>query len=374
MIINSAKCFNWVIAYSFGISATAICEDDLSYRNPIGLPCVNHKNTNCEKMSHVGYSLEQVEGLIESCPKSCGKCRASREHDPAAEECNDNPTYRDMFGMPCIRYIETNCEYTRWIGFADVQVDELMTNCPVSCGQCPKENFMTYAPSNSPSQSPSLFFTEDTKVNARNSFLRDCEDDPTYSDSFGLVCSDYLYVHCQMLISASYSQQQVHELQTRCLKSCGTCDKSPSSSPTTSKPSILVYKAFDFEASKIDALDFYPSPIEGTSYKSVPSTIPTSMPFLGDKTNPNIADVSPTILTRDMNNAPTTSESDDMYLATTRFFDAHFIDFNPFRFEKGFRLNIMTVSIAGSSLLILIILMSLWIRKKVTSRKKRKLQ
>jgi len=317
--------------HQFTVSAECP-DDDPSYRNPM--------NTNCEKMSHVGYTTEEVTELLERCPKSCGQC--SKARTSPVQECHDNPTYRDTFGMPCIRYVETNCEYTRWIGFTDEEVEELMEKCPVSCGKCRTVVITTSAPSNSPSQSPSVYPIQKDPV---------CEDDPTYLDEYELVCTDYLYVVCAMMGEAKYSQRQVNELQTRCRKSCGTCERSPSSSPT----------------------DFTNAPT--TAFVQISSANPTQV------RDEIIVDIEPPIEVRDVEPNffvdvvdPTIPEviQPPYDEPTVRYFDGYHIAFDPFPGE-GYKVNVMTTAIAGVALLILSIMFSLWIRKKVVQHKRRKL-
>jgi len=47
------------------------CDDNQSYRGPLGQTCDVHAKVNCLWMSYFGYSDEQIDDLLRNCPKSC---------------------------------------------------------------------------------------------------------------------------------------------------------------------------------------------------------------------------------------------------------------------------------------------------------------
>jgi len=47
------------------------CDDNQSYRGPLGQTCDVHAKVNCLWMSYFGYSDEQINDLLRNCPKSC---------------------------------------------------------------------------------------------------------------------------------------------------------------------------------------------------------------------------------------------------------------------------------------------------------------
>ena len=52
------------------------CQDDLGYRSKIGLPCERFEIFDCKQFAEVGFTPEETEDLLSSCPCACKEeCR-----------------------------------------------------------------------------------------------------------------------------------------------------------------------------------------------------------------------------------------------------------------------------------------------------------
>lgn len=47
------------------------CQDDLGYRSKIGLPCERFEIFDCKQFAEVGFTPEETEDLLSSCPCAC---------------------------------------------------------------------------------------------------------------------------------------------------------------------------------------------------------------------------------------------------------------------------------------------------------------
>lgn len=47
------------------------CQDDLGYRSKIGLPCERFEMFDCKQFAEVGFTPEETEDLLTSCPCAC---------------------------------------------------------------------------------------------------------------------------------------------------------------------------------------------------------------------------------------------------------------------------------------------------------------
>jgi len=119
------------------------------------------------------------------------------------------------------------------LGYSRHQVDDLIKNCPVSCGtmcglfdklnssqqiqeiqSLKNPTNLTGRPSLNPTMSPTNLPTQN------------CEDDTTYSSHFGLDCSSHGIIRCDMMSFYGYSLSQVTMLVEKCPKTCGICMES----------------------------------------------------------------------------------------------------------------------------------------------------
>ena len=48
-----------------------LCQDDLGYRSKIGLPCERFELFDCKQFAEVGFTPEETEDLLSSCPCAC---------------------------------------------------------------------------------------------------------------------------------------------------------------------------------------------------------------------------------------------------------------------------------------------------------------
>ncbi len=70
--------WNHVILVEHPTSEPVPCHDSATYHNPLNelLTCEHHKNTPCEKWSNLGLSSIEIEELLTNCPVSCNvPCR-----------------------------------------------------------------------------------------------------------------------------------------------------------------------------------------------------------------------------------------------------------------------------------------------------------
>ena len=59
-----------------------MCEDTAGYVDSQGLNCSSHIENDCRNLGlykKLGYSLEDWQDIVESCPESCGLCESSGE-------------------------------------------------------------------------------------------------------------------------------------------------------------------------------------------------------------------------------------------------------------------------------------------------------
>ena len=60
-----------------------MCEDTAGYVDSQGLNCSSHIGYDCRNeglfTEELGYSLEDWQDIVESCPESCGLCESSGE-------------------------------------------------------------------------------------------------------------------------------------------------------------------------------------------------------------------------------------------------------------------------------------------------------
>jgi hypothetical protein len=47
------------------------CEDNPGFRSRFGIPCEEHANVHCEAMQVLGWTQDEVNGLLRNCPSSC---------------------------------------------------------------------------------------------------------------------------------------------------------------------------------------------------------------------------------------------------------------------------------------------------------------
>ena len=199
--------------------------------------------------------------------------------DAIASDCVDNPNYTTKLGLTCDQHTEWKCEGFASAGFAPDEVDELLTNCPVSCGTCEgaagqrrqqmdvlsrKQQMRQTVMDELKGRVDIVDLRRNTVGNKGNNIAQQqqrevqelqachpgwspiCQDDPTYRSQLDLPCWAHEVIDCKALVEIHFTEQEVMDLVEHCpcacKTECGTYTLSPTSSPTdtptiTKKPS-----------------------------------------------------------------------------------------------------------------------------------------
>lgn len=181
--------------------------------------------------------------------------------------CEDDESFRDRFGLACENHLNSSCALMGFVGFTDKQVEELLFKCPRSCKHC--GDSPTATPTNVPTSTPT----------------RNCRDDITYRDRFGLPCSRHSRTNCALMEYIGFSKLQVADLIDNCPDSCGYCivttfpslapSNLPSKVPTnapSNDPSASPTAAPTYTPSSI------PSGVPTLILTVIPSTVPSMVP------------------------------------------------------------------------------------------------
>merc|ERR1712226_1482325 len=100
---------------------------------------------------------------IANCPATCGECQA----------CADSTTWTDDWGGDCASHSGNNCnDFTNCCGWSQSQQDDLIANCPATCGEC---QVPTPAPTPVPTPMPA----------------QACADSTTWTDDWGGDCASH---------------------------------------------------------------------------------------------------------------------------------------------------------------------------------------
>lgn len=156
------------------------CVDDLLYKSKAGLLCAQHASLDCRGFVHLGFSPREVDELLSKCPVSCRvePCDSIDDKDivhvdkdersifpplqavqqqgqgsqthyvrrRTSEEvcfegwqasCQDNPLYVSPIQTNCsIAHTFSNgkCAQALAIGLTLAEINEMILNCPCSCG------------------------------------------------------------------------------------------------------------------------------------------------------------------------------------------------------------------------------------------------
>lgn len=221
-------------------SPTENCHDDLSYRDPIELPCSRYKHMllNCNLMQNI-FNPPQYKALIKSCPYSCNMCEESLSPSftPSAGptekittiRCLNNPLFKDgRQGLSCSRYTGIQCPLLVHVGWSKKAVADLLLNCPESCSVC--GSTVTSQPSPTPSVSstsaPQISPTDNPSTKLLSlTPTQECFNKPNYVDRRkGLTCSQYSGIECKLLIYVGWGKKELASLMKNCPESCGLCD------------------------------------------------------------------------------------------------------------------------------------------------------
>ena len=223
---------------------------------------------------------------------------------PTGDDCIDNPNYQTKLGLTCAHHNAWNCEGFASAGFDEEEVDELLTNCPVSCGTCEgaagqrqrqrrQQQQMTrrrelLRPRVMEELKGRADIVDVRRNNVQDTAPRDlqqqreecvpgwgplCQDDPNYfSPQLELPCWSHSVVDCKALLNIGLTELEVMDLVEHCPCSCnvecGTFTLSPT--PPTESPTVTVTK----------------SPTERPAHR--PTKLPTMAPTAGPSRSPTI--------------------------------------------------------------------------------------
>ena len=161
----------------------------------------------------------------------------------AASSCRDNPSYKTKLGLTCAEHVPWKCDGFAGAGFSIEEVDELLSNCPVSCGIChptgseeddiARRRVSDKIPvkrqsvqkinhiDNSNERSVSTFQAERKAAEAcRPGWLDTCQDNPEYISKIDLPCWAHAVIDCTSLTDIGITEDQVLDLVTNCPCSC----------------------------------------------------------------------------------------------------------------------------------------------------------
>lgn len=101
-------------------SGGAKCVDDALFKDEFDYPCVAWLGYSCtvgdtafESLTKLGQNM-----LLQMCPKSCKVCTDTAQAPPQEVEvpCEDNPTYVDKLGSPCVEWTTYDCHKAEEFG------------------------------------------------------------------------------------------------------------------------------------------------------------------------------------------------------------------------------------------------------------------
>ena len=191
------------------------CADNERFRDAQGYTCAGWAEYDCADAQAQGLSAKGQEHLFASCPKACGTCT-----QPALV-CEDDASFVDEVGSTCDAWAEYDCKNALQFGISGKGKRELMVRCAETCGSCTE--------------------SEETPTNVLGQVNEEedlCEDDPTFKDAYGFVCSDCLdsLDALEELEPLSTREAARNQWIAACPESCGKC-------PSKSEEADVVYDA-----------------------------------------------------------------------------------------------------------------------------------
>jgi len=142
----------------------SLCRDNINFKDWNGLQCSDFKELNCLLLETIGY--QDVEKILEECPKSCQICDGDKPQLNEKHDCKDNELFEDSKGLKCKHHkFITQCNTIDFWGYSQKEISSIRKNCLFTCGAC---NIETHTPSKYPSievlQVPSLFPSHRSKI------------------------------------------------------------------------------------------------------------------------------------------------------------------------------------------------------------------
>jgi hypothetical protein len=128
------------------------CEDTEDFVDEKGRECSDWRkfpfNGRCEQRApFLGYTTGGKKQLLENCRESCKVCfnpktgsKKDNDDDSEGAGCADTEDFTDALGKPCSswegnRFKPIDCNRA-YAGYTVFQQQEVVANCPQSCGLC----------------------------------------------------------------------------------------------------------------------------------------------------------------------------------------------------------------------------------------------
>ena len=197
-----------------GLVPSDKCTDKNNFVTETEEKCQDFYGYNCYQtaLQYEDMSFRGQLNLIKNCPASCGLCRPEPlQPKTVIKVCQDNIAFRDEDDNPCYNWLGYNCylasrpgEYTTFKG-----QQNLLKNCPVSCGLCVKDDPPVPSPEN-------------------------CVDDPTFRSESTESCEDWIGLNCRTASLEFYDEisgKGQYNLLKNCPAACGLCVPEPLEKP-----------------------------------------------------------------------------------------------------------------------------------------------
>ena len=274
--------------------------------------------------------------VLSQCFSVLAAAAAAASTVPTGDDCIDNPNYQTKLGLTCAHHNAWNCEGFASAGFDEEEVDELLTNCPVSCGTCEgaagqrqrqrrQQQQMTrrrelLRPRVMEELKGRADIVDVRRKNVQDEAPRDlqqqreecvpgwgplCQDDPNYfSPQLELPCWSHSVVDCKALINVGLTELEVMDLVEHCPCSCnvecGTFTLSPTPTPTES-PTVTVTERPTHRPTMLPTMAPTAGPTRSPTIPPTPA--PTKTPTASPSARPSSApSAAPT---RTISSAPT---------------------------------------------------------------------
>jgi len=203
--------------------------------------------------------------------------------------CVEDDKFIDFLGLTCLHHTRTyNCKLLGTIGYSRNNVQDVLLNCPRSCGLC-----ITDIPTVAQTTEPTLAPTSWEYLASQSG---NCLDNMAYRDKVGFGCKQHARtIDCKQIGTVGYTKPQVQKLLRNCPNSCKVCglwnpSMSPSNHPTNFPNAIPSMSPSDLPSN-------FPSEIPSDVPSSVPTSVPSENPSFSPTTK--LPTISPTMACRD---------------------------------------------------------------------------
>eukprot|EP00443_Scrippsiella_acuminata_P051060 CAMPEP_0115566616 /NCGR_PEP_ID=MMETSP0271-20121206/103674_1 /TAXON_ID=71861 /ORGANISM="Scrippsiella trochoidea, Strain CCMP3099" /LENGTH=528 /DNA_ID=CAMNT_0003000925 /DNA_START=138 /DNA_END=1721 /DNA_ORIENTATION=- len=203
------------------------CCDNGNYLSASAETCHDWAGYNCSSAWQYGYSDVETIWLLGNCSATCGLCQ---DCEPSNADCCDKPAFVDALGDAC-KHLGDACKLWQnydcheaasiW-GYTSRQQEEVLSNCPFSCGICAKSD--------------------------------DCLDSLTFVDEGGYICAEWEGFDCTLAVEKyGYSAHGEAEVLSMCLLTCKQCPARKPTSSNSSTVSLAAAAPLLFEASSVSS-------------------------------------------------------------------------------------------------------------------------